>query len=108
MTSTQFILVVEDDPVLKNLLGHTFAGRYQTLYANDGNDAWAPGHATFDIGIEREWRAGSTVLVGFARIDNVFDRRAIGSVIVNDGNGRYFEPSPGRGFTVGFRIDAPK
>ena len=41
MPDTQFILVVEDDPVLKNLLGHTFAGKYQTLYASDGNEALA-------------------------------------------------------------------
>lgn len=39
MTETQFILVVEDDPILKNLLGHTLAGKYQTLYASDGNEA---------------------------------------------------------------------
>lgn len=39
MAETKFILVVEDDPILKNLLGHTFAGRYQTLYASDGNEA---------------------------------------------------------------------
>ncbi len=41
MPETRFILVVEDDPILKNLLGHTFAGRYQTLYASDGNEALA-------------------------------------------------------------------
>lgn len=41
MSDTKFILVVEDDPILKNLLGHTFAGRYQTLYAADGNEAMA-------------------------------------------------------------------
>ena len=41
MTDMKFILVVEDDPVLKNLLGHTFAGKYQTLYASDGNEALA-------------------------------------------------------------------
>jgi DNA-binding response OmpR family regulator len=41
MTDTRFILVVEDDPILKNLLGHTFAGKYQTLYASDGNEALA-------------------------------------------------------------------
>lgn len=41
MADTKFILVVEDDPVLKNLLGHTFAGKYQTLYASDGNEAIA-------------------------------------------------------------------
>lgn len=39
--TTKFILVVEDDPILKNLLGHTFAGKYQTLYASDGNEALA-------------------------------------------------------------------
>ncbi|MBP6860016.1 MAG: response regulator [Candidatus Pacebacteria bacterium] len=39
MTDTKFLLVVEDDPILKNLLGHTFAGKYQTLYASDGNEA---------------------------------------------------------------------
>jgi two-component system phosphate regulon response regulator PhoB len=39
MADTKFILVVEDDPVLKNLLGHTFAGKYQTLYASDGKEA---------------------------------------------------------------------
>lgn len=39
MSDTQFILVVEDDPILKNLLGHTLAGKYQTLYASDGNEA---------------------------------------------------------------------
>jgi hypothetical protein len=32
--------------------------------------------------------------IRFARIDNVFDRRYVGSVIVNEGNARYFEPPP--------------
>ena len=35
----KLILVAEDDPILKNLLGHTFAGKYQTLYAKDGAEA---------------------------------------------------------------------
>ncbi len=38
---------------------------------------------------------------GFARIDNLFDRDYVGSVIVNEGNGRFFEPGAGRTFTVG-------
>jgi CheY-like chemotaxis protein len=41
MAETNFILVVEDDPILKNLLGHTFAGKYQTLYASNGAEALA-------------------------------------------------------------------
>jgi len=39
-----------------------------------------------------------------ARIDNLANRRYIGSVIVNDGNGRYFEPGPGRSCTIGARL----
>jgi len=41
MPDTKFNLVVEDDPILKNLLGHTFAGKYQTLYASNGAEALA-------------------------------------------------------------------
>ena len=37
----------------------------------------------------------------FAGVSNLADRRYIGSVIVNDGNGRYFEPGAGRAFTLG-------
>ena len=37
----------------------------------------------------------------FARVDNLFDQQYIGSVIVNEGNARYYEPAPGRNWTVG-------
>ena len=30
------------------------------------------------------------------RVDNLADHRYVGSVIVNESNGRYYEPSPGR------------
>jgi iron complex outermembrane receptor protein len=43
-----------------------------------------------------QWRA-------FLGIDNIFDRDYAGSVIVNDTNGRYFEPAPGRTVTLGFQ-----
>lgn len=39
MAEPRYILVVEDDPILKNLIGHTFAGKYQTIYASDGTEA---------------------------------------------------------------------
>lgn len=41
MADLASVLVVEDDPILKNLLGHTLAGKYQTVYASDGNEALA-------------------------------------------------------------------
>ena len=47
---------------------------------------------------------GRWLLRAFFRIDNVLDQRYIGSVIVNEGNGRFFEPAPGRSWTVGLDV----
>ncbi|MEO8857591.1 MAG: TonB-dependent receptor [Burkholderiaceae bacterium] len=44
---------------------------------------------------------GPWQLGGLVRVDNLFARRYAGSVIVNEGNGRYFEPAPGRTWLVG-------
>ena len=37
----------------------------------------------------------------FVRIDNLTARTYAGSVIVNEGNRRFFEPAPGRTWLVG-------
>jgi iron complex outermembrane receptor protein len=76
------------------------------IAADDGNTAWAPGYATFDLGAERRWRVGRRLWALYARVDNMLARRGIGSVIVNDGNGRFFEPAPGRTWMLGVRVDA--
>ena len=34
------------------------------------------------------------------RVDNVLDKRYAGSVIVNEGNARFFEPAPGRDYVL--------
>jgi iron complex outermembrane receptor protein len=44
---------------------------------------------------------GPWQLRGFVRGDNLLDRRYAGSVIVNEGNGRFFEPAPGRTYLAG-------
>ena len=48
-----------------------------------------------------QWRAARGGWRAFARIDNLVDRRYAGSVIVNEGNGRFFEPAAGRTLTLG-------
>ncbi|HHU9729232.1 TPA: hypothetical protein ACUKZF_004553, partial [Escherichia coli] len=40
----------------------------------------------------------------FGRVDNLFDKEYVGSVIVNESNGRYYEPAPGRNYGVGINI----
>ena len=40
----------------------------------------------------------------FGRVDNLFDREYVGSVIVNESNNRYYEPAPGRNYGVGLSV----
>lgn len=42
----------------------------------------------------------------FGRVDNLFDREYVGSVIVNESNGRYYEPAPGRNYGIGLNLAA--
>lgn len=72
--------------------------------ANDLNSESAPGYATFGVHAERSFRIGPTPAAAFLRIDNLFDRDYIGSVIVNEANRRFYEPAAGRALLVGVRI----
>ncbi|MBO9718072.1 MAG: TonB-dependent receptor [Pseudoxanthomonas sp.] len=69
--------------------------------ADDRGSAWAPGYGLLHVEASRTWATGPGQLRGFARIDNLLDRRYIGSLIVNEANGRYYEPGPGRSVLVG-------
>ncbi len=71
------------------------------VFADDGNTAAAPGYASFDLSAQQRWRWGAVEFSGFARANNLFDRGIIGSVIVNESNGRYYEPAPGRHWMLG-------
>lgn len=71
---------------------------------NDTNTDHAGGHGLFHLRYSQRWAvdaAGSLQLL--ARVDNLANRRVVGSVIVNDGNGRYFEPAAPRSVLVSLR-----
>ncbi|WP_172606536.1 TonB-dependent receptor PqqU [Pantoea coffeiphila] len=72
-----------------------------SIQADDANDAQAPSYAvtSLNTGYRFNWSRWSLDL--FGRVDNLFDRQYVGSVIVNEGNGRYFEPAPGRNWGGG-------
>lgn len=67
----------------------------------DANSDSAPASLRVDLAAERRLQAGTLEWRGFARLNNVLDRDIVGSVIVNDANGRYYEPAPGRHWQVG-------
>lgn len=71
------------------------------VYANDVNSAYADSYTTGNLRAGFEQHGKRWRLTEFARIDNVTDRQYIGSVIVADGNGRFYEPAPGRNYLLG-------
>ncbi len=82
----------------------TRAGR---LYANDTNTATADGYTTLALKANYGWAIGAGVLTASARVDNATDKRYVGSVIVNQALLRFYEPAPGRNWTVGLRFVMP-
>lgn len=80
-------------------------GRYLSkIYVNDGNTDTAPAYFVAAMHAGYVWRTGPWEVATFARVDNVFDRKYAGSVIVNEGNERYFEPAPGRNWSTGVNV----
>ena len=71
------------------------------VVVNDIASESAPGHLLLNLEAARQWNVGTGGLRVFARIDNALDRSYVGSVIVNEGNGRFYEPGPRRGFMLG-------
>ena len=71
------------------------------VMVNDANSDAAAGYSTIGTHLKylatwQAWKLGA-----FARVDNVFDRQYAGSVIVNEGNARYFEPALRRTWLAG-------
>ncbi|NMK47794.1 TonB-dependent receptor [Achromobacter sp. Bel] len=80
-------------------------GRYLSkIYVNDANDQDAPGYFVAAVSGGYVKRLGAWELNAYARVDNLFDRRYAGSVIVNESNGRYYEPAAGRSVGVGIGV----
>lgn len=82
----------------------TRAGR---LYANDTNTASADGYTTLNLKASHAWKMGGSLFTVFTRIDNLTDEKYVGSVIVNQATSRFYEPAPGRNWSLGLRVNVP-
>ncbi|HBQ6668814.1 TPA: TonB-dependent receptor [Klebsiella pneumoniae] len=79
--------------------------RYMSdIMANDENTAKAPSWTVVGLTTGYKWSYGRMDMDLFGRIDNLFDREYVGSVIVNESNGRYYEPAPGRNYGIGLNL----
>ncbi|MFX5301253.1 TonB-dependent receptor [Acinetobacter baumannii] len=74
------------------------------VYVNDTNSDAAPSYSVTSANVGYAWVIGDWKVNSFARVDNLFDKKYAGSVIVNDGNSRYFEPADGRNWSAGLRV----
>lgn len=72
---------------------------------NDVNSASAPSYALVGADLAYGLAFGWGRVRVFVRGDNLFDEEYVGSVIVNDGNGRFYEPGPEASVLAGMRVD---
>jgi iron complex outermembrane receptor protein len=71
------------------------------VFVNDQNSEAAAAYTIGSLRAGFAQRGRGWQFTQFVRVDNVTDRAYIGSVIVADGNGRFYEPAPGRALMVG-------
>ncbi|HEX8010327.1 MAG TPA: TonB-dependent receptor [Casimicrobiaceae bacterium] len=71
------------------------------IYVNDRNTDAAPSYAIANVRVGFEQKLQAWMFREFVRVNNLLNRNYVGSVIVGDTNGRFFEPSAQRNYLVG-------
>jgi iron complex outermembrane recepter protein len=71
------------------------------LAVNDANSEFADAYTVFNLVAGLTQQGAGWRITEFVRIDNLTDENYVGSVIVNEGSGRFYEPSPRRSFSAG-------
>ncbi len=71
------------------------------VYTDDANSDSAPPAVTFSLSARHSRHWQQLVLSYWLVLDNISDKAYVGSVIVNQSNGRAFEPAPGRRLSAG-------
>ena len=74
------------------------------VFTNDLNNESAGEYTVVNWRLGLEQKFGAWRLSEFARVDNIFDEEYVGSVIVNEANGRYYEPAPGTSYMAGVSV----
>jgi len=76
--------------------------RYNSkAFVNDTNTDAAPSYTIVNIRAGFKQQLANWQFSEYVRVENMFDKNYIGSVRVNDGNSRFFEPATGRNYLVG-------
>lgn len=74
------------------------------VFVDDANSDRADAFTLWGLAARFEQNTGAWTWREFIRVDNLTDKKHVGSVIVNDGNRRFFEPGLGRALSVGVEL----
>jgi iron complex outermembrane receptor protein len=74
------------------------------LYVDDANSAFAPDYFYGNIMLGAAYNTELLGVVFYAGLNNIFDRRYVGFVNINDYYGRYYETGEPRTFFSGLNI----
>lgn len=74
------------------------------IFVNDINSEVAPSYTVAGANVGYNWNVKDLSIKTFARVDNLFDKDYSGSVIVNESNGRFYEPAEGRNWSAGLSV----
>lgn len=77
------------------------------IYVNDLNTDAASAYTVANVRTGYTFAVGAARIAAGIRVDNVTGKRYAGTVIVNEGNGRFFEPAPGRSWLATANITLP-
>ncbi len=89
--------------------GFSAAGEVQyvgRIYVNDMNSAFAPAYTIGNVRLGFAQDVQRFRISEYVRVNNIANVNYVGSVIVGDTNGRYYEPAPGRNWFAGVSVSA--
>jgi iron complex outermembrane receptor protein len=72
-------------------------------YANSDNTEAASAYQLFGIKVSHNIKQGAHSLSLFGRLDNVFDKKYVSSIVVNQENRQYYEPGMPRNWILGVK-----
>ena len=75
------------------------------IAANDSNLVFAPSYALFGVDTGYVFDLPRWRIRSFVRVDNLLDRRYVGAISVNDGNGRFYYPGTSRTALAGVSFE---
>lgn len=101
----QYQLGVQWRPFANDVLQMGLGAQQRSrIFIADNNKVYAPAYHTFDISAQGTYALKTLHFDWWLKMANLTDENYVGSVIVNQANGRAFEPALGRNVSAGIKL----